>query len=467
MKLKKNSLGVKIWLYLCLFSLLILAFLWLFQVLFLNTYYEWVKSKQIRTLAADLRSQYKNNDWTELLDDMAYEKGICIEVSKDGRTIYTSSAFNRGCMINSDRNPSILYYKNDFIESGKRKKEYELINPALNNKTLFYGIKLDQDTYGFISASLEPLDEGARIIKSQLIYVSIGVFVLSLLIGYVLSKKLSRPIVKVNKTALKMAEGNYDITFKTEEDIDEINQLVQTLNHAKDELSKTEELRRDLLANVGHDLKTPLTMIKAYAEMVRDLTYNKKQKRIQNCNVIIEEADRMTGLVNDIVDLSQLQSRVLEIHMERFNITELVYTILKRYDILKEKEDLKFVFDEKNDYYVYADKKKLEQVIYNLLNNAINYTGEDNTVTIRLIPKEDVIRVEISDTGKGIKEEDLPHIWDRYYKNSKKHKRNAVGTGIGLSIVKNILINHHFEYGVISKKGEGSTFYFEVKQSEL
>ena len=467
MKLKKNSLGVKIWLYLCLFSLLILAFLWLFQVLFLNTYYEWVKSKQIRTLATDLRSQYKNNDWTELLDDMAYEKGICIEVSKDGRTIYTSSAFNRGCMINSDRNPSILYYKNDFIESGKRKKEYELINPALNNKTLFYGIKLDQDTYGFISASLEPLDEGARIIKSQLIYVSIGVFVLSLLIGYVLSKKLSRPIVKVNKTALKMAEGNYDITFKTEEDIDEINQLVQTLNHAKDELSKTEELRRDLLANVGHDLKTPLTMIKAYAEMVRDLTYNKKQKRIQNCNVIIEEADRMTGLVNDIVDLSQLQSRVLEMHMERFNITELVYTILKRYDILKEKEDLKFVFDEKNDYYVYADKKKLEQVIYNLLNNAINYTGEDNTVTIRLIPKEDVIRVEISDTGKGIKEEDLPHIWDRYYKNSKKHKRNAVGTGIGLSIVKNILINHHFEYGVISKKGEGSTFYFEVKQSEL
>lgn len=446
---------------------MILAFLWLFQVLFLNTYYEWVKSKQIRTLAADLRSQYQDNDWTELLDDMAYEKGICIEVSKDGRTIYTSSAFNRGCMINSDRNPSILYYKNDFIESGKRKKEYELINPALNNKTLFYGIKLDQDTYGFISASLEPLDEGARIIKSQLIYVSVGVFLLSLVIGYVLSKKLSKPIVKVNKTALKMAEGDYDIVFETEEDIDEINQLVKTLNHAKDELSKTEELRRDLLANVGHDLKTPLTMIKAYAEMVRDLTYNKKQKRIQNCNVIIEEADRMTGLVNDIVDLSQLQSRVLEMHMERFNITELVYTILKRYDILKEKEELKFVFDEKNDYYVYADKKKLEQVIYNLLNNAINYTGEDNTVTIRLIPKEDVIRVEISDTGKGIKEEDLPHIWDRYYKNSKKHKRNAVGTGIGLSIVKNILINHHFEYGVISKKGEGSTFYFEVKQSEL
>lgn len=445
-----------------MFSLLILAFLWLFQVLFLNTYYEWVKSKQIRALATDLRSQYKNNDWTELLDDMAYEKGICIEVSKDGRTIYTSSAFNRGCMINSDRNPSILYYKNDFIESGKRKKEYELINPALNNKTLLYGIKLDQDTYGFISASLEPLDEGARIIKSQLIYVSIGVFLLSLVIGYILSKKLSKPIVKVNKTALKMAEGDYDIVFETEEDIDEINQLVKTLNHAKDELSKTEELRRDLLANVGHDLKTPLTMIKAYAEMVRDLTYNKKQKRIQNCNVIIEEADRMTGLVNDIVDLSQLQSRVLEMHMERFNITELVYTILKRYDILKEKEDLKFVFDEKNDYYVYADKKKLEQVIYNLLNNAINYTGEDNTVTIRLIPKEDVIRVEISDTGKGIKEEDLPHIWDRYYKNSKKHKRNAVGTGIGLSIVKNILINHHFEYGVISKKGEGSTFYFEA-----
>ena len=124
MKLKRNSLGVKIWLYLCLFSLLILAFLWLFQVLFLNTYYEWVKSKQIRTLASDLRNQYKDNDWTKLLDDMAYEKGICIEVSKDNRTIYTSSAFNRGCMINSDRNPSILYYAKKIFDNNL-KKMYE------------------------------------------------------------------------------------------------------------------------------------------------------------------------------------------------------------------------------------------------------------------------------------------------------------------------------------------------------
>ena len=139
--------------------------------------------------------------------------------------------------------------------------------------------------------------------------------------------------------------------------------------------------------------------------------------------------------------------------------------ILHRYKVLQETENYVFEFNHEDEkIIIYADKKKLEQVIYNLINNAINYTGEDNRVIVNIINNENDILVEIKDTGKGIKEEDLPYIWDKYYKNKKKHKRNLVGTGLGLSIVKNALQLHHYEYGVTSEKNNGSCFYFKIKK---
>lgn len=148
--------------------------------------------------------------------------------------------------------------------------------------------------------------------------------------------------------------------------------------------------------------------------------------------------------------------------MEEFDLTECINTILKRYDILREKEGYQFIFKQTKPLMIQADRAKMEQVIYNLINNAINYTGKDNKVTIKVKESKDSIRVQIIDTGKGIKEEDLDVIWDRYYKSSKKHKRNAFGTGLGLSIVKNVLEHHHFNYGVTSKINKGTTFFFDV-----
>ena len=236
-----------------------------------------------------------------------------------------------------------------------------------------------------------------------------------------------------------MKQGNYNITFPTEEGIDEINELATTLNDTKEELAKTDELRRDLMTNVSHDLKTPLTMIKAYAEMVRDLTYKNKEKREKNLNTIIEETDRLNILVNDILELSKLQSQILELNYETFDIVKLIKNILTRYDILIEKEQYQFIFKNTKPIIVNADKNKIEQVIYNLINNAINYTGADNKVIITINENKNNIRINIKDTGKGIKQEEIKYIWDKYYHNKKKHKRNTYGTGLGLSIVKNIL----------------------------
>ena len=219
------------------------------------------------------------------------------------------------------------------------------------------------------------------------------------------------------------------------------------------------------MANVSHDLKTPLTMIKAYAEMSIDLHKDNEEKQKEDINTIIDETERLTILVNDILTLSKMQNDIEKLELEDLDLVELVNSIMNKYKYLEELEDYKFKLICKNKKLIIkADKKKLEQVIYNLINNAINYTGEDNLVTIKIINNKDSIKVEIIDTGKGIKEEDIPFIWDKYYKNKKKHKRNLIGTGLGLSIVKEILEAHNYKYGVDSVLNKGTTFYFYIKK---
>ena len=448
-----NSLKSHIWLYLIIFTLMIVLFLWLFQVIFINKYYELSKADQIKKTTLEIIRNYDED--VAYLDKISYEDNVCIEIVKNRMTIYSSNESNRGCLISN------YQYKNDFFDSDVDEKTYKLINPLFDTKTLIYAKKYNDDVTIFVNASLEPLDNTISILSNQLIIVTIIVSLLAFVIGYFISKRISKPIEKMNKNALKLANGNYNFKFDNNSKISEIDELANTLNYAKNELEHTDELRRDLLANVSHDLKTPLTMIKGYAEMIRDLNYDNEEKRNANLNVIIEESERLNVLVEDILTLSKIQANKDTINKEEFDLVTLINNIIKRYSIYKETEGYIFEVNTPNEVIINADKKKIEQVVYNLINNAINYTGEDNKVIINVI-KDKKIRVEIKDTGKGIKEEDLPHIWEKYYHSKKKHKRNVIGTGIGLSIVKTILESHNFKYGVISKLNKGTTFYFEI-----
>ncbi len=447
--LKKNSLSFQIWKYLILFSLSILAFLWLFQVVLLDRYYEWRRVEESKEIANLLDQK---NISEEEVEKISYEQDICVDLSSGDRTLYQVG----NCYINTSK------IKANFIYNEQKEKTYIFENERFKNKVLVYGKKLGVDTYLFLSTSLEPLNKTANILAHQLFYVTIIVFILSFVIAYFISRHISNPIVKISKISKKIAKGEIQTQFETEEDLQELNELVTSLNEMKEELAKTEDLRRDLMANVSHDLKTPLTLIKAYAEMVRDLHYNDEEKRCQSLNTIIEETDRLTVLVNDILALSKEEANVETLEMEEIDLVKEIQTILTRYDVLKQQENYNFIFKHPKSVKIKADKKKLEQVIYNLINNAINYTGEDKKIYITILDEEKTYRVEIKDTGKGIKEEDLPHIWEKYYKSNKNHQRNHYGTGLGLSIVKNILEHHHFKYGVESKKNKGSTFYFEI-----
>lgn len=452
--IKKNSLKINIWLFLIAFSIFILCFLWFFQIIFLDSYYKSYKTGELDKAASELRKSVNLNQ--QKIENIAQKRDICIEIYGDN--IYAATVSNKGCMEFGNKNFKV---KRDFINSGLLEQHYNLINERYQNETLIYALKLDTDLYAFINASLEPLDSTITILSNQFIITTIVVLILSLIIGYLISKKLSKPITQISNEARKLADGNFNANFKTDINIYEINELADSLNYAKDELSKTETLKRDLMANVSHDLKTPLTMIKAYAEMVRDITYNNKEKREENLNTIIDETDRLTLLVNDILDLSATESGNTTLKLEEVDLIKLINQVIQRFKILSEKEKYQFIFTHPNSTIIKADYKRIYQVVYNLINNAINYTGEDKKIYINIEENKYKYIVQIKDTGKGIKKEELKHIWDKYYHSDKKHKRNSYGTGLGLSIVKNILQMHNYKYGVISSD-KGSTFYFEI-----
>ena len=401
-----------------------------------------------------------SNNIIESMDDITLDNNICLEyMDYYGNQYYYNNKIS-SCLLG--RNKIIDKELVKFKQSGEETAFEKILNPINNSVSLLYCIKKGNG-YIFLFTSLEDIGTTTSLIKNQLIYVTLLAILFSIIIALFLSRRIAKPISDMTKKAEKLAEGNYNVQFTTT-GIKEIDELANTLNYLEQEVSKTDEYRRDLMANVSHDLKTPLTMIKAYAEMIRDITLNNKEKTKENLNVIIDETDRLNILVNDILELSKLQNNQDNLNIEKFDIVELINDILKRYQIIKETENYKLILESPASIMVKADKKRISQVIYNLINNAINYTGDDLTVTIKITENTKECKIEIIDTGKGIDEKDLSNIWNRYYKKEKNHKRNVVGTGLGLSIVKNILEQHHFKYGVNSVKDKGTTFYFQVKK---
>ena len=244
----------------------------------------------------------------------------------------------------------------------------------------------------------------------------------------------------------------------------EISQLADTLNYTSQELAKADNLQKDLIANVSHDLRTPLTMVKSYAEMIRDLSGDNPEKRNAHLRVIIDEADRLNAMVSDLLVISRMQSGVETLNITEFNIKETILSILNSYRIFTDQEGFTFLFNDAPDIMVKGDESRIKQVISNLISNGVKYSGDSKTITISLKDDARSVRCEVTDYGEGIPEDELPHIWERYYKASNNHKRNTTGTGLGLAIVKEILLQHHARFGVESTLNAGSTFWFELNK---
>lgn len=443
------------------------------QVILLQSYYSSMKKSEVIKLSKKIEVNYSSDNIKEIIDNIAYKNALNIFLFNiNGETIYNSANYTGDESISQMPTRPIIIETTGIVEkilsSPNKKISYTIDVNRFNTELYVYGkLMEDKNTCLVMVSSIDPVDATTSIIQSQLIYITIIALLISSVISIFMSKRISKPIQEITKSARKLALGNYDAKFEKAGYV-EIDELADTLNFATSELGKTDKIRKELIANVSHDLRTPLTMIKAYSEMIRDLSGDNKQKREEHLKVIIDETDRLTRLVNDMMDLSKIESGSLEINKEVVNYTEMVKTIVDNFRTVNEDENCKFKLDLPKDTYVVIDRIKIERVLYNLISNAINHSGENDEnklihVKVSIVGRK--VKTEIIDNGIGIDKENLAHIWDRYYKVNKNYKRSNTGSGLGLSIVKEIFIAHNVNYGVKSQINKGSNFWFELQKA--
>lgn len=439
-------------------SFCVILLLWVFQAIFFGTIYENIKTTEVKDLTNQIIKTYKEQEayYHDFLD-ISFQNDVSIIVfrTNDSTTEIVSStarAINHTELAKTVE--SVLFYM------GENSTASFISDNRNDYKTLTYGVKEEIngiDTYFCVSSAISPVDTITDNLNYLLIFSSIGILGISIVCSYLFSKQISKPIVKMANNAKQITNNNTDIQFNSNEYL-EVQQLSETLNYAIAELKKTDNIRKEVLANVSHELKTPLTMIKSYTELIKDISGDDKEKRNQHLDIIHTEAVRLEFLINDMMDYSKLESGIMDYSFTRF---DLCVILRKFYSIYSEKfNDFAFTITCPKSLYIYADEKRIEQVITNLLNNAINYSKETKKVGIRLkkVKNEDRYKLEISDRGVGISEENLKFIFDRHFRTNSA-KRTTVGSGIGLSIVKSILNHHNLEFGAVSKENYGSTFY--------
>ncbi len=504
MKREKISIKWKIFTYFLILAGILLILLWVFQIVYLDAFYRQIKANEAKEASSKvvtlLNESESDEEAEDQIDLIASQSNLTIMVCDlNGNSLYTKDYLMNSNLKNIPKNTfdefvyqaqqaggstSIVLDNGDFMikkddqnaipqtEGGQISSDMQddamLDDRAkiqLKTQSIIYISLVEangQNVVVLLHSQLSPVDATVNTLRVQLLYVTVIMIGLALLIALLLSKSVSKSIIKINESAKDLAKGNFDVKFEGK-DYREIAQLSDTLNYTARELGKSENFRRELIANVSHDLRTPLTMIKGYSEVMRDLPGENTPENVQ---VIIDETQRLTNLVNDMLDISKLQAGVLEMNALEFNLTNKINSVFERYNKLKENEGYQIEFISDRQVYVIADEYKIYQVIYNLVNNAINYTGEDKKVIVRQVVMGENVRIEVRDSGEGIPKEALPYVWDRYYKVDKTHKRAVMGTGLGLSIVKNILNLHNASYGVDSRLNEGSTFWFELKISK-
>lgn len=483
MKLKNRRLGIKwnLFLSFVLFSAVLLVLLWLFQIVFLDDFYKSIKTATIKSTAQTIAGNIENEDLQTLLDRLAQSNDVSIRiVDESGMQIFKADNVKENPINNLSpgqiedylnrakaADGSVLVeidlskFKNDQYKPGSFTGPVPGRDEGMGS-SIVYGqsVTLSDGTRQFIllNTFLTPVSSTVDTLRTQLLYITAILVVLSLGLALILSRRIARPIVNINDRSKELAKGNYEVTFQPS-GYKEIAELADTLNHAAVELNKVETLRRELIANVSHDLRTPLTMIRGYAEVMRDLPGENNPENVQ---VIIDEARRLTGLVNDLLDLSKLQTGSQKLNLQTYNLTESIRTILSRYSKLIDQEGYDLTFEADCEAWVNAEELRIDQVLYNLINNAISFTGDDMKVIVRQTVEDGWVKIEVIDSGDGIPSEKLPYIWDRYYKVDKTHRRSVVGTGLGLSIVKGALDLHQALYGVDSDPQTGSLFWFKL-----
>ena len=483
LKRKTRSFGFRLWIYFVIFTALIFSVLWLLQTVFLQSFYNEMIIGNTRSAAEKIALCSSTDTVNDEIDTIARNNSLLVYVTDtEGNLLYSSDEFSG---IHK-KTPSAV--NNDYrIRRGEKEQrgyrslpeEYnefleKLISSESSNVELrsdgyyVYGSYIDYyDTEGrsvlYVGAAIDAVGASVNIISMQLVWVTL----LSIVVGFVLSwfiaKRFSVPVNSLSEKAKKLGEKDYKTEFK-KGFCNELDELSDTLDRANENILESREFQLELLANVSHDLRTPVTMIKGYAEMIKDLSWQDEKQCSEDLSVIIKEADRLSALINEIMEYSELKSEGKLEEFEKLDLSQLVSGSASSFEMLKRPEDVTVEKSISKDIFISGSRSRIERALYNLMDNAARHTDESRRIMVSLDAEKGMAVISVTDFGEGISEEDMKNIWDRYY-TTRMRKGKGV-SGLGLAIVKQVSELHGGKCSVFSESGKGSTFSIEIPLAE-
>lgn len=489
----KYSIRKQFALVFCLLMAGTILLCWFINNTFLERFY--LENKQKALLSVYAIINRASNEGTIGTDafDIEFQK-ICgrnniniILLNAETRTIKTS--------INDyeilSRQLMDYLFKKDEHDAGNlllEEENYEMLIKLDTRTQLEYvdmwGV-LDNGNLFLFRSSLEGIREGVELANRFLAYVGTGAAILSALIILLVSRKITEPIMELTKISERMRHLDFDAKYegngKTEiallgQNINELSETLEItiseLKSANNELqrdiekkNKIDEMRKDFLSNVSHELKTPIALIQGYAEGLREGINDDEESRNFYCEVIMDEAAKMNDMVKKLLSLNQLEFGNNTVTMERFDITALIKNYLQSTEILCRQKEVTVQMEDYPSIQVWADEFMVEEVFNNYFSNAINHVAENRLIDVKLTLNENAVRISVFNTGAPIPEESIPHIWEKFYKVDKARTREYGGSGVGLSIVKAMMESMNQKYGVVNYDN-GVEFWFELEMTE-
>jgi len=441
------------------------------------------EEEQIRLILSDIQKLE--------LDVQALRNDVSILVAQNSNAVYFSTTSSPDTMkymldrllpnLYPGKKPEYNSYKKiknvdniyDLYESHDIRTRSNFLELVWNDE--------DMDTYILIRTSVESLQSNVEIANKFLAYAGILVAFLVSVCVFFATKSFIRPVEELSGIAKRMSNLDFNVKYKVESN-DEIGELGRSINLLSEKLEDTiselksannqlqtdieqkvqvDEMRKEFLSNVTHELKTPIALIQGYAEGLKDNISDDAESREFYCDVIMDEASKMNKMVKKLLTLNQIESGNNTVEMERFDVVTLIRSVLENSDIMLKQNDIRVQFEQAETVDVWADEYMIEEVITNYLTNAIHHAEKEKVIDIRVLKEDERVRVSVFNTGTPIPQEDIDKIWIKFYKVDKARTREYGGNGIGLSIVKAIMESHNKPYGVINHSN-GVEFWIEL-----
>lgn len=462
---------------------------WLMNTLFLEKYYVSSKIDAIQdayvTISRAANSDtYSTEAFRQELSDICnkYNLTVCV---MDANSQLRYSSDNGGMELETQLVGYILGIYMNPVKVLEEGEDYVLQRVMGENEYLeMYG-RLSTGISFIMRTPIESIRESVKVANRFFAYAGILCTLAGGIIIWIVSGRITKPIMKLNRISEQMVHLDFEAKYegKRKNEIgmlgENINKLSESLEKsiselktANNELQKDiekkeeiDEMRREFLANVSHELKTPIALIQGYAEGLAESVNDDPESRSFYCEVIMDEAAKMNNMVQKLLTLNQLESGNEVVAMERFDITALVRNYIQSAAILTKQNEIQVCLEEYPPIYVWGDEFKIEEVFMNYFSNAVNHCSGEKKIVVTLEQRETLVRVGVFNTGEPVPEESLPHLWEKFYKVDKARTREYGGSGVGLSIVKAIMESLNRQYGVENFQN-GVLFWFELEKCE-